>query len=100
MKISKDSSDFDRLVWTETQWRRLQRHISAVREHLTAILCIKLCLGVPEKQSWGEAGEAWFELTNQEQIDLYGMAPRNGGIFTTKEREILHSQEFRKAYYG
>ena len=45
------------------------------------------------------AAEAWFELSDEEKMSLW-KAPRNGGIFTTRERDIMKSKEFRQAHYG
>lgn len=45
------------------------------------------------------AAEAWFELSDEEKMSLW-KAPRNGGCFTTREREIMKSKEFRQAHYG
>lgn len=45
------------------------------------------------------AAEAWFELTEEQQRSLW-VAPSKGGAFTTKEREIIKSSEFRKAHFG
>lgn len=45
------------------------------------------------------AAEAWFELTDEEKQGLW-VAPTKGGPFTTPERDIIKSQEFRLAYYG
>lgn len=45
------------------------------------------------------AAEAWFELSDEEKMSLW-KAPKNGGIFTTRERDIMKSKEFRQAHYG
>lgn len=47
----------------------------------------------------GSAAEAWFELDQEEMKSLW-VAPTKGGPFTTKEREIMKSPEFRKAHFG
>lgn len=44
------------------------------------------------------AAEAWYELTEQEKKALW-VAPSKGGIFTTEERKVMQSEEFRKAFY-
>lgn len=46
-----------------------------------------------------EAAEAYFELSDEEKM-LINLAPSKGGIFTTKEREVMKSSEFRAAYFG
>lgn len=42
------------------------------------------------------ANEAWKELTDTEKQILW-VAPSKGGVFTTKEREIMKTPEFREA---
>lgn len=46
-----------------------------------------------------KAAEAWFELEKDEKEGLW-RAPTKGGIFTTEERRIIASAEFREAKYG
>lgn len=41
----------------------------------------------------------WFELPDEVKKELW-VAPTKGGLFTTAERQVLQSPEFRKAYYG
>lgn len=45
------------------------------------------------------ASEAWQELSNEIKGALW-RAPSKGGIFTTAEREIMKSSEFREAHFG
>lgn len=45
------------------------------------------------------AAEAWFELDDDTKRGLW-VAPSKGGVFGTKEREIIKSSDFRQAYYG
>lgn len=45
------------------------------------------------------AAEAWFELSDDEKMRIW-KAPKKGGVFTTKEREIMKSKEFRQAHFG
>ena len=42
------------------------------------------------------AKEAWDELTEEEKIGIW-KAPSKGGVFTTEERSIMKSTEFRTA---
>jgi hypothetical protein len=42
------------------------------------------------------ASEAWFELTPEEKTSIW-VAPTKGGPFTTQERSIMQSKEFRLA---
>ena len=45
------------------------------------------------------AAEAWWELDDDIKKALW-KAPTKGGCFTTKERDIMKSQEFRIIYHG
>jgi len=57
---------------------------------------IKAALG---EKDLGVAAEAWFELSKEEKESIW-VAPSKGGPFTTKERTIMQSAEFRQAHYG
>ena len=65
-------------------------------KHQKTIDAIQLALSAGKLST---AAEAWFELTDDEKTSLW-KAPKNGGCFTTKEREIMKSKEFRQAYFG
>ena len=52
-----------------------------------------------EMKMLADAAEAWFKLTDDEKKSLW-VAPSKGGPFTTKEREVIKSSEFRKSYFG
>jgi deoxycytidylate deaminase len=43
-----------------------------------------------------QANEAWRELTDEEKKLLW-VAPSKGGCFTTEERKVMQSAEFREA---
>jgi hypothetical protein len=47
----------------------------------------------------GIAAEAWAELTEEQKHAIW-VAPSKGGPFTTQEREIMKSAEFKQAHYG
>ena len=50
-------------------------------------------------ENFAHAAEAWFELTDGEKHGLW-WAPTKGGPFSTDERAIIKSQEFRQAHFG
>lgn len=50
-------------------------------------------------EDYSSAAEEWFTLEREVQAGLW-KAPSKGGCFSTKEREIMKSSEFRKAYFG
>jgi len=66
----------------------------AIRKHFDTIVAVKH--GIRDNDLYS-AGEAWFELSQDEQKSLW-VAPTKGGIFTTEERRIM-KEELRKAYY-
>lgn len=72
---------------------RLIAHMSAVRDLLPTILCIKEGIA---SGSLGAAREAWNELTDDEKKALW-VAPSKGGIFTTAERSTMQTTEFKEA---
>ena len=66
-----------------------------VERHLPSIFTIKDHI----LHNLSTAAEAWYELSEEDQRALW-VAPSKGGIFTTKEREIIKSSEFRKSHFG
>ena len=62
-------------------------------EHADSINAIKEGI---ENEDYSSAREAWVELGQDVQGKLW-VAPSKGGIFTTKEREVMKSTEFRTA---
>jgi hypothetical protein len=52
-----------------------------------------------EQNQLSTAAEAWFELDDSTKQWLW-VAPSLGGCFTTKERDIMKSKEFKDSHYG
>ena len=46
-----------------------------------------------------EAAEEWFTLDDETKKSLW-VAPSKGGVFTTKERDVMKTTAFKQAYYG
>lgn len=69
---------------------------TAKREHASTIQTIKDALAV---NNLSKAAEAWFELSDEDKQALW-VAPTKGGPFTTAERDMMKTREFREAYYG
>jgi len=61
-----------------------------------SIMAIKAAISMGDLSS---ASEEWFSLDNDIKARLW-KAPSKGGPFTTREREIIHSTEFRLANGG
>lgn len=77
-------------------YQNVQQLTRSVFENAASILMIKK--GIAEK-NLSMAAEAWFELDADSKSALW-VAPTKGGIFTTQEREVIKSSEFRQAFYG
>jgi len=61
-----------------------------------SIMVIKAAISMGDLST---ASEEWFSLDNDVKARLW-KAPSKGGPFTTREREIIHSTEFRLANGG
>ena len=64
------------------------RHQDCVRDNLESVLAIKVGIATGDIES---AAEAWYELDENSMRGLW-LATTKGGIFTTKERDIIKSQ--------
>lgn len=71
-------------------------YVRLVKQYQASVDAIKL--GIIEGDL-SKAAEEWFTLDREVQAGLW-KAPTKGGCFTTKERELMKTSEFRKAYYG
>jgi hypothetical protein len=68
----------------------LMNHNKAVRDNLQSILYVKEGI---ENEDLLMVAEGWEELENSVKEALW-VAPSKGGVFTTKERAVLKSDEF------
>ena len=76
---------------------RLLAHMNAVRDMFPTIYAIKAGIaGADDEHTLKTAKEAWDELTEDEKRALW-IAPSKGGVFSTSEREVIKSSEFRNA---
>lgn len=83
----------------ELMSRELERYKAinkSIIEHVDVISTIKYGI---EIGMLADAAECWFKLTDDEKKAIW-VAPTKGGAFTTKEREVIKSTEFRQAFYG
>lgn len=74
-------------------YKRMMEHQQAVRENWASIGALREHLAVND---YDLAAEAYHEINDEDKQRLW-LAPTKGGIFTTKEREQLHSNEFMEA---
>jgi len=75
---------------------RLHKCWNVAKEHADYIAAIKEGIACGD---YAHAGAAWFPLAEETKRALW-IAPTKGGPFTTQEREIMNSGEFRRAHYG
>jgi hypothetical protein len=71
-------------------------YAAVLRDNLASVVAIRAGI---ESNDLSSACEAWRELGEDIQRMLW-LAPSKGGIFTTQEREIIKSSEFRLALTG
>ena len=65
-------------------------------KHSKTIECVKAGI---ESGEITAAAEAWFELTEDDQMGLW-KAYSKGGVFTTEEQKLIRTTEFKEAYFG
>lgn len=94
--ITSADTDDDGQSSGEFNIERLMKHTAAIREHWPSVVCIKEMIAC---NSLSPAAEAWFQLSEEIKKALW-IAPAHGGIFTTKERDVMKSAEFRLSYFG
>ena len=81
---------------TQQDVNRLIEIAHAIADHAHTVATIKHGI---EMEQLADAAEAWFKLSDDEKKSLW-IAPTKGGAFSTKEREVIKSSEFRQAYFG
>jgi len=75
---------------------KLRGLVSAVLSNHSSIVAIKEGIAL---DNLSEAAEEWFTLEDDIKASLW-IAPSKGGVFTTREREVIKSSEFRMAHFG
>lgn len=71
-------------------YRKYVRLTKAIMENFSSISAVKNYIA---EGNLSAAAEAWYELPQETQMDLW-VAPMKGGPFTTEERKIMKSGEF------
>ena len=80
----------------EEATEKLRGLVSAVLSSHSSIVAIKEGIAL---DNLSEAAEEWFTLEDEIKASLW-IAPSKGGVFTTREREVIKSSEFRIAHFG
>ena len=86
-------ADDDGQAATEAKQDERKELNAAIRENMKSIQAVKEGIATGELHA---AAEAWFELDNQIKKTLW-VAPSNGGPFSTEERRVMQTTEFREA---
>jgi hypothetical protein len=76
-----------------TAFAEQERYEDMIADLMTSVNAIKDGIATGDLST---ANEAWGELSDTEK-QLLWKAPNKGGKFTTKEREVMKSTEFREA---
>lgn len=71
----------------------LIENTQTILKYAESVLAIKAGIALGD---YSTAAEEWFSLTDEDKTILW-KAPSKGGVFTTQEREIMKSKEFREA---
>ena len=71
----------------------LIENTQTILKYSESVLAIKAGIALKD---YSTASEEWFSLTDEDKTILW-KAPSKGGVFTTEEREIMKSKEFREA---
>lgn len=90
--ITSADTDDDGRSSGELNVETILKHNGFVREFIFTVAAIKSAL-MDNPPKWSAAAEAWCELDTDCKRGLW-LAPTKGGVFTTKEREQLKSEEF------
>ena len=80
----------------EEATEKLRGLVSAVLSNHSSIVAIKEGIAL---DNLSEAAEEWFTLEDDIKASLW-IAPSKGGVFTTKERDVMKTTAFKQAYYG
>tara|TARA_Y100000361_G_C11124786_1_gene325276 strand:- start:215 stop:808 length:594 start_codon:yes stop_codon:yes gene_type:complete len=80
----------------EEATEKLKMLVSAVFAYHSSIVAIKEGIAL---DNLSEAAEEWFTLDDDVKTALW-VAPTRGGVFTTSERDVIRSSEFRQSHYG
>lgn len=106
-----DEDEAERIVEAQVidpEQARDEARREAVERHATSIKVIKAGIAEGDEDGLYRAAEAWFELTDAEKESIWCAPTRNRNgkreqtphcPWTTAEREVIKSEDFRKAYF-
>jgi hypothetical protein len=88
----EEADDFDD---NRSELKQVKEYLASVIEFVHTISAVKLGI---ESKDYSTAGEAWYELPEQDRQRLW-LAHSKGGCFTTSQQRAI-KEDLRKAYYG
>ena len=88
----EEADDFDD---NRSELKQVKEYLASVIEFVHTISAVKLGI---ESKDYSTAGEAWYELPEQDRQRLW-LAHSKGGCFETFEQRAI-KEDLRKAYYG
>lgn len=80
----------------EEATEKLRSLLDAIASNISSIAAIKEGIALDKM---AEAAEEWFTLDDETKKSLW-VAPSKGGVFTTKERDVMKTSAFKQAYFG
>ena len=80
----------------EEATEKLRSLLDAIASNISSIAAIKEGIALDKM---AEASEEWFTLDDEIKKSLW-VAPSKGGVFTTKERDVMKTSAFKQAYFG
>ena len=88
----EEADDFDD---NRSELKQVKEYLASVIEFVHTISAVTLGI---ESKDYSTAGEAWYELPEQDRQRLW-LAHSKGGCFTTSQQRTI-KEDLRKAYYG
>jgi len=73
------------------------KYMDCLRENMDAVLALRGHMNDPDEISIEDAAASWYDMSQDDQTMLYGLAPTKGGFLTTAERDFLKGSEFATA---
>lgn len=94
--IAQEDDDANASVGGKKAKTEQKSYMDTVRKHMDSVIVIREGIQTGELST---AAEAWFELDKETQEALW-KSTTDGGVFTTEERRVMKTSEFRESYFG
>lgn len=74
------------------------RYMACLRENIDSVLAVRGCTEEGGDITINDAAALWYDMPEEDQMMIYGLATKKGGFLTTQERALLKSEEFLSAH--